>query len=156
MKKPRKPKASDTPSTDAIAMMNPGLPVAMVPASFARDLERDCSHWKKAAIEWMHSWKEIHARITQAEVQRDEALEKLNSHAPDGHNATNWQFFTVRHERDQWRECAEELVAACTLHYGGDDSEDREKSAEPFLRIMRVVERINSLGKQSTETPPAL
>ncbi len=57
-------------------------------------------------------------------------------------------------ERDQWRECAEELVAACTLHYGGDDSEDRDKSAEPFLRIMRVVERINSLGKQSTETPP--
>ena len=125
MKKPRKPKASDTPSTDAIAIMDPGMPVAMVPAFFARDLERDCAHWKKAAIEWMHSWKDIHARITQAEVQRDE-----------------------------WRECAEELVAACTLHYGGDDSEDREKSAEPFLRIMRVVERINSFGKQPTETPP--
>jgi hypothetical protein len=44
--------------------------------------------------------------------ERDEALEKLNSHAPDGHNASNWQFFKVREERDQWRECAEHLAQA--------------------------------------------
>jgi len=51
----------------------------------------------------------------------------------------------------QWRECAEELVAACTLHYGGDDGEGHERSAEPFLRVMRAVERIHKLSKEATK-----
>ena len=69
----RKPKASDTPMTDAIAKQDPCMPVHMVPASFARDLERDRNHFKKAAIEWMRSWREIHDRVTQAEVAAEQA-----------------------------------------------------------------------------------
>lgn len=87
MKKPRKPKASDTPETDAqrITDLNVALRldatghwtgdtnVEVVSAEFARQLERDRNHMSKAAAEWMRSWREIHDRVTQAEVAAEEA-----------------------------------------------------------------------------------
>jgi hypothetical protein len=56
--------------------------------------------------------------------QRDEAIDalygvrreleavtaKLESHAPEGHNVTNYQFFTLRTALDQWKKCAELLA----------------------------------------------
>ena len=73
---------SDTPETDEQEFLRMSDDWRFVNVEFARKMERE----------------------------RDEALEKLNSHAPDGHNASNWQFFKVREERDQWRECAEKLA----------------------------------------------
>ena len=92
--------------------------------------------------------REREKRIT-LEHQRDAALDKLNSHGPEGHNAPNWQFFKVRADRDMWRAHAEELVAACTLHYSGDDGEGLEKSADTFLRVMRAVEQINKSSEEA-------
>ena len=77
MKKPHKPKASDTPETDKQAVNVIGwYSCATVPADFARELERDRNLCKKAAITWMRSWTELHNRVTQAEVAAEQAQEE--------------------------------------------------------------------------------
>ena len=80
MKKPRKPKASDTPETDKQAVNVIGwYSCATVPADFARELERERNHMSKAAAEWMRSWREIHNRVTQAEVAAEQAQEERDA-----------------------------------------------------------------------------
>jgi hypothetical protein len=78
----RKPKASDTPETDAYVaklahdwVLDFGAFDLLL--THARELERDRNLIQKAAITWMRSWTEIHNRVTQAEVAAEEAQEAM-------------------------------------------------------------------------------
>jgi hypothetical protein len=81
MKTPRKPKASDTPETDAYVaklahdwVLDFGAFDLLL--THARELERNRNLIQKAAITWMRSWTEIHNRVTQAEVAAEQAQEE--------------------------------------------------------------------------------
>jgi hypothetical protein len=105
----RKPKASDTPETDAqrITDLNVAMRldasghwtgdtnVEVVSAEFARGLERDRNHMSKAAVEWMRSWREIHDRVTQAEVAAEEAQEERDE-ARNLADAAMWEADRLR------------------------------------------------------------
>lgn len=63
-------------------------------------LSEELRRQRDAAIDALHGVRKELEGVTS----------KLESHAPEGHNATNHQFFTLRTALDQWRKCAELLA----------------------------------------------
>jgi hypothetical protein len=134
---PRKPKASDTPETDAAALHDG----TVVSAEVARQLERDRNLIQKAAITWMRSWTEIHNRVTQAEVAAEEAQKHCAKFEADAcnlwserteHGWTKKTLAAVTAERNQLRTALAQIAEDCTawLHHESD---------EPSVEFIKAV-----------------
>ena len=148
MKKPRKPKASDTPETDAYVaklahdwVLDFGAFDLLL--THARELERDRNLCKKAAITWMRSWTEIHNRVTQAEVAAEEAQKHCAKFEADAcdlwaerteHRMTKASLSALAAERNQLRRALAQVAEDCTawLH------NERAETACEFIKAVRA------------------
>lgn len=147
MKKPRKPKVSDTPETDAqrITDLNVALRldatghwtgdtnVEVVSAEFARQLERDRNHMSKAAAEWMRSWREIHDRVTQAEVAAEQARELARN--------LYWAGWDLRR-------------FARAYANGYDEADGKAGAIAADYAFYEASQNIGEILGEATETPP--
>lgn len=65
--------------------------------------------------------------------------EKMESHAPDGHNVTNYQYFNLREERDELRELVKEGLALMEASEKSKRTLKYERRRDAFLRKAREV-----------------
>ena len=133
----RKPKASDTPETDAYVaklahdwVLDFGAFDLLL--THARELERDRNLIQKAAITWMRSWTEIHNRVTQAEVAAEEAQKHCAKFEADAcnlwserteHGWTKKTLAAVTAERNQLRTALAQIAEDCTAWLNSESDE---------------------------------
>jgi len=142
----RKPKASDTPETDAYVaklahdwVLDFGAFDLLL--THAHELERDRNLIQKAAITWMRSWTEIHNRVTQAEVAAEEAQKHCAKFEADAcnlwaerneHRMTKTTLSALAAERNQLRTALAQISDDCTAW---PNSESDEHSAA-FIKLV--------------------